>query len=124
MKNYFSVNKKTHKHKIIYLLPLMALLVLIDNLSKYFLRKLLVISFNPFHSKTISFIPGLFKFNYVDNPGLAFSSFSHSVTIAILISVTVVLVMGIYFILTRTKFLAYPLTFIIAGGIGNLINRT
>jgi len=121
VKKYFSSNKKTHKHKLIYLLPLICLLILIDNLTKYWALKTLYVNN---HSKTIHFIYHFLDFTYVNNPGLAFSSWKNSYIFAILISAFVVFVVLGYFIITRTKFLAYPLSFIVAGGCGNLINRT
>lgn len=100
-----------------------ALLVLSDQLIKIWalenLRGELPLEFIKFGDKPI------INLNYLENRGAAFGSFSGNVIILVgLTALMILLAMG-YLILNKknSKLLTATLSLIIAGGIGNLIDR-
>lgn len=104
--------------------PIIALLVAavllgVDQLTKYFVLQKL----KPVGSVTI--ISGLLEFSYIENTGIAFGLFKN--TKWLIIALTVVAFAAIATVLFRYKShtaLSYVAsTLLIAGGIGNLIDR-
>lgn len=74
---------------------------------------------------TITVIPGLLEWKYVENRGAAFGILAEHRWIFIVLTVCVVAV-AIFFLLfkrCKSKFLIIALVLLIAGGIGNLIDR-
>ncbi len=74
---------------------------------------------------THEFLGGLFRFRYVENTGAAFSVFSDST--AVLTVFTVLVIILCLFVLMARKnkslFVSACLIMIVAGGIGNVIDR-
>lgn len=100
-----------------------ALLVLSDQLIKIWaidnLQGQLPLEFIRFGDKPV------INLNYLENRGAAFGSFSGNVVVLVgLTTLMILLAMG-YLILNKknSKFMTVTLTLIIAGGIGNLIDR-
>lgn len=98
---------------------LATLLVALDQLSKYLVRSHIPLGGH------VPFVPGLMELTYVQNTGAAFSLFSRHTWLLSLLSAAVVLVLlwVLYRGLIRHPFGVCALTLVIAGGVGNLIDR-
>lgn len=100
-------------------LALIVLLTVIDRITKY----LAVTNVKVDGPKEFFF--GLFQFRYVENTGAAFSSFSDNTFL--LTVVTSIILAGCLILLLskkiKSKFMNICLLLIIAGGLGNLIDR-
>lgn len=70
-------------------------------------------------------IPGFIRFRYVENTGAAFSSFSNNTQLLTVVTVAVILVCFAVIMLRKIKpvFAEICLVLIVAGGIGNVIDR-
>lgn len=94
-------------------------LVSLDQLIKY-----LVVTFlKPV--ETVEIIKNVLSFTYVENPGAVFGSFS-SHTVILTIVTVLLLVVTIYIIASKqikSKFINVCLLLMVAGGIGNVIDR-
>lgn len=96
-----------------------AALVAIDQIIKLVVLKYLA----PVGSHTL--IENFISLTYVENTGAAFGSFS-SHTVLLSIFTAVVLIVGLIYLLSgkiKSKLLYVCISMIIAGGIGNLIDR-
>lgn len=95
-------------------------LVALDQLSKYLTVEYIALG------EAIPFIPYLIQLTYVKNTGAAFSFFNQHTWILTLISLIMSLVL-IYFIFIKPYFKFWAgrlsLTLILAGAVGNLIDR-
>ena len=71
------------------------------------------------------FIPGIIEFNYTENTGAAFSILeSHTEILSI--ATLIIIVAGLVYLLSgkiKSKFLVCSAILVLAGGIGNLIDR-
>ena len=97
---------------------LAAALVAVDQVVKYLVRAGI-----PLHT-AVDFLPGL-DLTYVQNTGAAFSLFSQHTWLLTLISAVMSVVLGVA---VWKKFFAHPfgrcaLTLVLAGAVGNLIDR-
>ena len=94
-------------------------IVTCDQLSKYAIRSLLSVN------ESVSVIGDFFELRYIQNDGAAFSSFAGKQ--AFLIAVSIIAIIGAAFFLRKMKsegaMFKVALLCIIAGGIGNLIDR-
>lgn len=94
-------------------------IVACDQLSKYAIRSLFNVN------ESVSVIGDFFELRYIQNDGAAFSSFAGKQTF--LIAVSVIAIIGAAFFLRKMKsegaMFKVALLCIIAGGIGNLIDR-
>ena len=100
-------------------LALIAVLTVIDRLTKYAAVSTVKIN------GPKEFLFGLFNFTYVENSGAAFSLFSDKTDALSLLTVLFLVVMAVL-LLKKTfasKFLNASLILVIAGGLGNLIDR-
>lgn len=96
-----------------------AVLTAIDQIIKFFVER----DLQPVGA--MSFIDGFIGWQYVRNTGAAFGSFSNN-TALLSVFTGVVIAAGLILILTgkiKSKFLQVCAVMIIAGGIGNLIDR-
>lgn len=103
----------------IILLLISAVLVVLDQVSKY-----LVVQYLPKEAQ-IKVIPYLFNFTYVENRGAAWGMMANSRWIFIVISSLAVVLLAallLYFAKSKKLFVA-SLVLIFAGGIGNMIDR-
>ena len=93
--------------------------VFLDQISKY----LIVLNLDLYES--IEVIPGVFRFTYIRNEGAAFGSMSDSRWLFMVMSV--VMIVGILVFMfwkkPKSKLLMSALTMIVAGGVGNMIDR-
>lgn len=96
-----------------------ALLVILDQITKYLTRAYLI------GNGTLVLIPGVVGLTYVENTGMAFSSFSgHTPVLALLsFAASVLLAIAIWKRWLPRPFCQWMLTFILAGAVGNLIDR-
>ncbi|MGN1478308.1 MAG: signal peptidase II [Acutalibacteraceae bacterium] len=100
-------------------LSAIAVLTAVDQIIKYFV----LLYLKPVGS--VSVINGFLEWNYVENTGAAFGSFSSSTTLLSVITAVIILA-GIAAIILKkikNKYLLVTATIIIAGGLGNLIDR-
>ena len=100
-------------------LSAIAVLTAADQIIKYFV----LLYLKPVGS--VSVINGFLEWNYVENTGAAFGSFSGNTTLLSVITAVIILA-GIAAILLKkikNKYLLITATIIIAGGLGNLIDR-
>ena len=100
-------------------LAVIAVLTVIDRLTKY----------AAVHTVKVNgpkeFLFGLFRFRYVENTGAAFSAFSDSTTVLTVVTV-IVLAVCLFILLGRKvkpMFVNVCLLLVVAGGIGNVIDR-
>lgn len=71
------------------------------------------------------FIPGIVEFNYTENTGAAFSILENHTEVLAIITM-IIIVAGLIYLLSgkiRSKFLVASAILVLAGGIGNLIDR-
>lgn len=96
-----------------------ALLVVLDQASKFFVRTTMTVG------QTITLIPNWLGLNYVQNTGAAFSSFDNYTMILTGISlvVSLLLILAIALKWVRHPFGRFTLMLILAGAVGNLIDR-
>lgn len=96
-----------------------AALTVADQIIKYFV----LLYLKPVGS--VGAINGFLEWNYVENTGAAFGSFSGNTALLSIIT-AVIIIAGIAAIILKkinNKFLLVTATVIIAGGLGNLIDR-
>jgi len=94
-------------------------LVGIDQVIKYFVIEYL----KPI--ETYEFIEGFIRFRYVENTGAVFGSFSAHTALLTVVSI-ILLIVTIYFLVSqknKSKIVSFTLLLMIAGGIGNIIDR-
>lgn len=100
-------------------LAVIAVLVAIDQLTKYAVVSTIMVN----GSK--EFLFGLFQLRYVENTGAAFSSFSDNTKL--LTVATVIILVGCLGLLLSKKlrpmFINICLLLVVAGGVGNVIDR-
>ncbi len=96
-----------------------ALLVGVDRLIKSVaLSRLMPIG-------SADFIPGIVEFNYTENTGAAFSILENHTDILTVLT-TIIIVAGLVYVLSgklKNKLLLISAVLVLAGGIGNLIDR-
>lgn len=69
-------------------------------------------------------IPGVLGLRYAENTGAAFSALSGATVFLSLVSVAVCIAVAVYMVIRSQKwFMQLPLSMILAGGLGNLIDR-
>ncbi len=97
----------------------MLLGVFLDQISKY----LIVLYLDLYES--VEIIPGVFNFTYIQNKGAAFGSMSDSRWLFMIMSVVMIIGILVYMFWKKpqSKLLMSALTMIVAGGIGNMIDR-
>lgn len=98
---------------------LVVLLVVVDQLTKY----LVITKLMPINAVTV--FDGILQFRYVENTGAAFGIFSDKTELLSIFTAVIILVGFIYLLLVKveSKLHMYAWIFILAGGVGNLIDR-
>lgn len=102
----------------LYLLPLI-LIIAADQVSKIIVEKNLELG------QSITGIKGLFNITYVRNEGAAFGIMDGKTIFLVVVTVLIFAAMVIYILKYRpqNKWLMWSIILIMAGGIGNLIDR-
>lgn len=100
-------------------LTVIAVLTAIDQLTKYIVVNTVKIN------GSREFFFGLFQLRYVENTGAAFSSFSENTVVLTVITVIILAVCLILILSKKFKsmFINICLVLVVAGGIGNVIDR-
>lgn len=93
--------------------------VFLDQISKY----LIVLNLELYQS--VEIIPGIFNFTYIQNTGAAFGSMSDSRWVFMVLSTVMIVGILVYMFWKKpqSKLLLSSLTMIVAGGVGNMIDR-
>lgn len=94
-------------------LLIILLVLVLDQASKFYIKNML--------NEPVQIFSGLFEFTYAENRGIAFSLFSNDALSLTVINTIVIASLVIWAFLNHK--LSHGLAFIIAGGIGNLIDR-
>lgn len=94
-------------------------LVVVDQVTKLMAVHLLTAG------QSVDVIPGIFRFTYVENRGAAFGMFSEHRWIFMVVSTVAILALMFYLWKFRpdSRFACMAISLIIAGGIGNMIDR-
>ncbi len=96
-----------------------AALVAVDQVIKYFVIEYLM------PIGTLEVIEGFIRLRYVENTGAVFGSFSAHTAVLTVVSI-VLLIVTVYFLISqknKSKLVSFTLLLMIAGGIGNIIDR-
>lgn len=111
--------KNTHRKKHIWCAVMIILIVVFDQITK-----LLAVHYLK-DKPPVTFIPKVVQFNYAENTGMAFSLFSGARWIFVLLTLCVCIFALWYLFTNRTSNLweYWSIGVIVAGGIGNLIDR-
>jgi|TARA_Y100000310_G_scaffold338529_1_gene428389 signal peptidase II len=102
-------------------------IVLLDQLSKYYISKILTLC-EPGHCESIVFLP-VFEFTRLHNTGAAFSFLNDAggwqrwMFAAISSGISIALIVWLYRLTVQEKWLAIALSVVLGGAIGNLIDR-
>jgi len=99
---------------------LIILIIAVDQLVKYLVRANFTVG------ETLPVIPDIFHITYVQNRGAAFSMFQNMSVVTVLLPIALVILCAAALWYCRRKgerMLSIALAMIIAGGIGNLIDR-
>ncbi len=104
---------------MIFYIIVTAVMVILDQWSKYLATRYLI------GSGTVVVVPGFLGLRYVENTGAAFSMLSNSTNFLIIVTAAALVVMAYVFWVKKygDSFERLCFTLIIAGGIGNLIDR-
>lgn len=108
-----------HKKKHIWCSIMIVLIVAFDQITKYLAAKYLA------GGKIVPFLPKIAQLRYAENPGMAFSMFSGARWVFVVLTLTVCVGVLWYLLTDRCKslWLYWSMGVIVAGGIGNLIDR-
>lgn len=95
------------------------LIVAFDQITKYIASAKLI------DGKTVDFIPKLVQFRYAENTGMAFSMLSGARIIFIVVTAIVCIGVLVFLFSNKCKslWMYWSLGVVVAGGIGNLIDR-
>ena len=115
-----NIKDKLMKNKRIILVILLTIfLVIIDQLAKFSI-------INNLYNSTITIFEGILNFTYVENTGGAFGIGSNSIIMFVIVNIIIIAII-IKFILSKKDEISIniliSLALILAGGIGNLIDR-
>lgn len=104
---------------IIISVVLMAVTVILDQVSKY-----LVVANMELH-ESVEIIPGILRFTYIHNDGAAFGSMDEHRWVFMLLSTVAIVAILTYLFWKKPqdKFLLSALIMVTGGGIGNMIDR-
>ena len=106
--------------KVVWLGIISAVCVVLDQITKIICVKNIALG------DSITVIPGVLDFTYIQNRGAAFGSFANARWVFMIASVIMIVLITLYVIKHRRK-TGYPmvitLSFILGGGIGNMIDR-
>ena len=95
-------------------------IILFDQASKFYIQRSMHIG------ESIPVIEGIFHITYIENPRTSFGLFEYNSSffvIAVLISVILAILIYKKIIFKKNPFIYIPLTLILGGAVGNLIDR-
>lgn len=107
------------KAALAYFVPIVILVVILDQCSKYVVRQNLVLG------KSAEFIPGIFDFQLVYNKGAAFGMMQNATLYFVAMALIMVIAVVLYLSFTKqhSRFELVSLSLIAAGAIGNALDR-
>jgi len=114
------MSKMLNKGKIMKFIGWAILVILLDQGSKFFIQQKMKIG------ESIPIIKGIFHITYIENPRTAFGIFQYQTiffVIAILISVILIILISRKMVFKKDSLVYIPLTLVLGGAIGNLIDR-
>ncbi|MCR3922593.1 MAG: signal peptidase II [Firmicutes bacterium] len=96
-----------------------AILLLFDQGTKWFITHTMTVR------QSIPIIKNVFHITYVRNPGAAFSLLANrtSLLIVVVVIIIIIIMVILYRLPVEDKLLRVALTFLLAGALGNLIDR-
>ncbi len=103
--------------KIFYLLYVVVVTVVLDQLSKIWAADYLL------SNGPIEVIKGFFSFTYVKNTGAAWGLFQGATTFFVIASVAMLVILVAWFIKSKRSAFSFAMALMIGGTIGNLIDR-
>lgn len=105
--------------RIIISIAVMIVLVVADQVTKY------VVVNNMALHESIEVIPGILHFTYIQNDGAAFGSLDNARWVFMILSTVAIIAIFVYLFWKKPKNILQlsSLTLIVAGGIGNMIDR-
>lgn len=112
-------NKIIENKKLIILLIMIICLIEVDQIIKN-------IIVNNIYNSSITIINGILKLTYIENTGGAFGIGNNSVIMFIIVNIIIITLIAKFIISKKdeiSKYILISLGFIVAGGIGNLIDR-
>lgn len=106
--------------KVVWLAVISVICIVLDQLTKILCVKSIALG------DSITVIPGVLDFTYIQNRGAAFGSLTNARWVFMIASVVMIVIIACYVISNRNT-LSYPtvitLALIVGGGIGNMIDR-
>ncbi|AGR42320.1 signal peptidase II [Spiroplasma diminutum] len=114
LKNYNFI----FKYKLVWCLPLILFLVVLDWISKA-----IVVSNMKIEGTTAKFIPGFIEFEYKINPGAAYGMNAENKGLAISIAALVTVFLILIFVFMKNKYWLIPINLMVAGSFANLLGR-
>ena len=107
------------KNRIVLVIVISIVLIVVDQIVKFIIS-------NELYNSTIAVVNGVLNFTYVENTGGAFGIGSDSTIIFVIVNIIIICIIA-KFILSKKNNLSYSilvsLSLILAGGVGNLIDR-
>jgi len=101
------------------IISIIVILILLDQISK-------ILIVNNLYEKSIKVIPNILNFTYVENRGASFGIGQDFTNGFIILNIIIIIVLGYFFIKNKDKFITFSkisYLSVMAGGIGNLIDR-
>jgi len=114
------MSKMINKGRVMKFVGWTILVILLDQGSKFFIQQKMKIG------ESIPIIKGIFHITYIENPRTAFGIFQYQTiffVIAILISVILIILISRKMVFKKDSLVYIPLTLVLGGAIGNLIDR-
>jgi len=114
------MSKMINKGRVMKFVGWTILVILLDQGSKFFIQQKMKIG------ESIPIIKGIFHITYIENPRTAFGIFQYQTiffVIAILISVILIILISKKMVFKKDSLVYIPLTLVLGGAIGNLIDR-
>ncbi len=106
--------------KVVWLAVISVICIVLDQLTKYFCVKNIALG------DSVTVIPGVLDFTYIQNRGAAFGSLTGARWVFMIASVVMIVIITCYIISSRNT-MSYPavitLSLIVGGGVGNMIDR-
>ncbi len=117
IKLYFQKKKYNTKIKIWFFIPIIFLILIIDSWTKIVAQTKLL------DGQTINFLPHFINFSLIENKGSAYGQNQNNFLLTVIVAIIITTITFITFIFFYNPLYLTGIAFIIAGSVGNLINR-
>ncbi|WP_339020445.1 signal peptidase II [Spiroplasma endosymbiont of Atherix ibis] len=118
IKSYLKDYNYIWKYKLVWCLPFILFLVILDLISKAIVADKMVLD-----GAAVKFIPNFIGFQYVINPGAAYGMNAEKIGLTISIASLVTLFLIGIFIFIKNKYWLIPINLMVAGSFANLLGR-